>query len=101
MTIGPPSSRALEIITRLGLTAHPERGFFAETYRASVPVTASTHPGPRAAATAIYFLITADAPSTYLHRLRSDEVFHLYEGGPLDMVLLHPDGRSQVRSSAV
>ncbi len=88
--------RVRELIERLGLAPHPERGHFAETYRAPVAVDAPTHPAPRAASTAIYFLIASDAPTTYLHRLRSDEVFHLYEGGPLDVLRLHPDGRSDV-----
>jgi len=83
-------------MARLGLVPHPERGFFVETYRAATTVSAATHPGPRSAGTAIYFLITADAPATTLHRLLSDEIFHLYEGGPLEILLLLPDGRSDV-----
>jgi predicted cupin superfamily sugar epimerase len=90
------TERAQAIINGLGLAPHPERGFFVETYRADTAVSAATHAGPRAASTAIYFLVTADAPATYLHRLLSDEVFHLYEGGPLDILRLHPDGRSDV-----
>jgi uncharacterized protein len=88
--------RPAEIIARLGLVQHPERGFFAETYRASVTVNAESHPDARAASTAIYFLVTSETPTTYLHRLLSDEVFHLYEGGPLDIVRLFSDGRSDV-----
>jgi predicted cupin superfamily sugar epimerase len=90
------SHRARELISRLGLLPHPERGFYAETYRAATRVTASSHAAERAASTAIYFLVTADEPITSLHRLKSDEVFHLYEGGPLDILRLHPDGRSDV-----
>jgi uncharacterized protein len=90
------SDRAREIVERLGLQPHPERGYFVETYRASAAVTAATHGGPRSAATAIYFLIDAAAPATYLHRLKSDEVFHLYEGGPLEILRLHGDGRADV-----
>ncbi|HEY8925537.1 MAG TPA: cupin domain-containing protein [Polyangia bacterium] len=96
----PPSAstpaRVRELVDRLGLSPHPERGFFAETYRAPGPVAAPTHPGPRAASTAIYFLIEASAPATFLHRLKSDEVFHLYEGGPLDILRLYADGRADV-----
>ena len=88
--------RPAEIVARLGLAPHPERGFFAETYRAAVTVTAASHPAERAASTAIYFLVTSDAPTTYLHRLLSDEVFHLYEGGPLDVLRLFSDGRADV-----
>jgi predicted cupin superfamily sugar epimerase len=85
-----------EIIERLRLVPHPERGFFVETHRAPTLISAPTHAGPRAASTAIYFLIEAAAPATYLHRLRSDEVFHLYEGGPLDILRLHPDGTTDL-----
>ena len=89
-------ARAAEIIARLSLSPHPERGFFAETYRAPSAVSAATHPLPRSASTAIYFLVTSDEPATFLHRLISDEVFHLYEGGPLDIVRLFANGDSDV-----
>ena len=89
-------SRAAELIEILGLVPHPERGFFAETYRATSRVEAATHGGLRSAGTAIYFLITSDQPATFLHRLKSDEIFHLYEGGPLDLVRLFADGTSDV-----
>ena len=88
--------RPAEIIGRLSLVPHPEGGFFAETYRAPVTVMAGSHPSARAASTAIYFLVSSEAPTTYLHRLLSDEVFHLYEGGPLDILRLFPDGRADV-----
>jgi predicted cupin superfamily sugar epimerase len=89
--------RAQELIERLGLARHPERGFYAETYRAPLVVSGLPHGAPRAASTAIYFLVTRAEPATYLHRLRSDEVFHLYEGGPLEVLLLGPDGGGEVR----
>jgi uncharacterized protein len=84
-------NRAQEIIATLGLAPHPERGHYVETYRA--PLTLDTPRGPRAASTAIYFLLTEEQRATYLHRLRSDELFHLYEGGPLDVLLLGADAR--------
>jgi predicted cupin superfamily sugar epimerase len=87
-TDDPEPPRARELITRLGLAPHPERGYFAETYRAPLTLAGLPHGAPRAASTAIYFLVTRAQPSTYLHRLRSDEIFHLYEGGPLDVLLL-------------
>jgi len=89
-------SRVRTLIETLGLLPHPERGFYAETYRAPSRVASAEHGGERSAATAIYFLVTADQPFTFLHRLKSDEVFHLYEGGPLDIVRLFPDGRADV-----
>src|SRR5690242_20336503 len=89
--------RAQELIDSLGLQPHPERGFYVETYRAPLTVGAVPHGGPRAASTAIYFLVTRAQPTTYLHRLKSDELFHLYEGGPLDVLLLGATGSSEVR----
>jgi len=86
-----PGSRAHQIAHELRLAPHPERGFFAETYRAGHSVNSSVHGGKRAASTAIYFLISEEEPCTYLHRLKSDEVFHLYEGGPLEVLRLFAD----------
>ena len=90
------SDRAADLIATLGLRPHPERGFFVETYRAASHVLAPTHEGERSASTAIYFLVTARQPVTSLHRLKSDEVFHLYEGGPLEILRLLPDGQWDV-----
>lgn len=90
------SLQADAIIERLGLQPHPERGYFRETYRAASSIQANTHAGARSASTAIYFLVTASEPATHLHRLKSDEVFHLYDGGPLEIVRLFPDGRWDV-----
>lgn len=92
----PHHPRVRELIDSLGLVPHPERGHYVETYRAGLAVASGRHPGERSASTAIYFLISDDEPTTYLHRLVSDEVFHLYEGGPLDVLMLAPDGSSRV-----
>ena len=85
-------SDATTIIRTLTLAPHPERGYFYETYRAASSVLSARHGGDRAASTAIYFLVTAAEPATFLHRLVSDEVFHLYDGGPLEILRLFPDG---------
>jgi predicted cupin superfamily sugar epimerase len=95
------TDRAQELIDRLGLVPHPEGGFYVETYRASFHVRKPPLGGPRAASTAIYFLVTRAQPTTYLHRLKSDELFHLYEGGPLDVLLLGPGSPGEVRRLGV
>jgi uncharacterized protein len=84
-------NRAQEIIERLGLIPHPERGHYVETYRA--PLALDTPRGQRAASTAIYFLLGEEQRATFLHQLTSDELFHLYEGGPLDVLLLGAEAR--------
>ena len=80
------------IIRKLGLEPHPERGYYRQTYRASFEVQSQRPGGSRAASTAIYFLVTAQEPTTFLHRLVSDEIFHLYDGGPLEILRLFEDG---------
>jgi predicted cupin superfamily sugar epimerase len=94
----PP--RALELIALLGLAPHPERGYFVETYRSPLAVGGAggplPHGAPRSASTAIYFLVTRAQPKTFLHRLRSDELFHLYEGGPLDVLLLRDGAAGEI-----
>ena len=68
MTAPPPSgARAAELIARLGLQPHPERGYFVETYRSSAAVTAPANGARRAAGTAIYFLVTREQPTTADH----------------------------------
>lgn len=79
-----PASAA-EVIAAFGLQPLPgEGGYFRETYRSSVPAAgpAAHDTQPRAAGTAIYYLLTADTYSA-LHRLRADEVYHFYLGDPV------------------
>lgn len=73
-----------EVIALLGLAPHPEGGHFAEVFRSALGVTSAAHPGPRAASTAIYFLLKAGELSA-LHRVRSDEVWHHYAGDALEL----------------
>ncbi len=81
---------AQEVIDLLGLEPLPgEGGYYRETYRAARRV-----PGPggeKSAGTAIYYLLTPDTCSA-LHRLPTDEVYHFYLGGPVELLLLGPDG---------
>jgi predicted cupin superfamily sugar epimerase len=86
--------KAQEIIALLGLQPHPiEGGFFRETYRSAGTISPQSPPAGYAAGversigTAIYYLITADTFSE-LHRLPTEEIFHLYMGGPVRMLQL-------------
>ncbi len=73
-----------------GLTEHPEGGYFRETYRA-----AGVIPGTgRNFSTAVYYLL-ASGQRSRLHRLKSDELWHFYLGGPLAVAQLFPDGRTE------
>jgi hypothetical protein len=85
-------------IERLQLVPHPEGGYFRETYRSAERLEGAHLPGryggPRAHSTAIYYLLSAGEVST-LHRIKSDEVWHFYAGGPLVVSVLHLDGERQ------
>ena len=74
-----------EIIARLGLKPHPEGGHYRETFRAAA--------GPRAASTAIYFLLKAGERSHWHKVVDADELWHHYAGAPLELSL-SDDGRT-------
>ena len=77
-----------------------EGGLFRQTYRSADEIQAAALPprynASRSMATAIYYLLT-DEPDSFsaMHRLPTDEVYHFYAGDPVDMLLLHPDGRGE------
>ena len=85
--------RAAQLITTLGLAPHPEGGYYGEVYRSTASVQPADRRGPRAALTTIYFLLPAGAVSRW-HRVQSDEVWHFYEGAPLDLWTAQPKGDS-------
>ena len=82
------------LIDELGLVPHPEGGFYRETFRAPLTLSGLPH-GPRQASTAIYFLLPAGAFSAF-HRVRSDEVWHHYDGDTVELLLIDADGSHRV-----
>lgn len=84
-------TRAAELIDRLHLLPHPEGGFYREMFRSLDRVQPLDGVrGSRAAATTILFLLVAGAHSRW-HRVASDEVWHFYEGAPLELFVATPD----------
>ena len=81
-----------ELITTLQLLPHPEGGFFKETYRSST-FTSFDEPfcGIRNFSTCIYFLLTSDTFSAF-HRIKQDEIWHYYDGSPLLLHIINPQG---------
>jgi uncharacterized protein len=92
---------AEQVIELLGLAPLPvEGGFFRQTYRSDETITGGALPArygrPKTLGTAIYYLLTSDPDSfSALHRLPTEEVYHFYLGDPVEMLLLHPDRRSE------
>jgi uncharacterized protein len=83
------------LIRHLRLEPLPiEGGYFRQTWSSDVVLPASALPdrygAPRAAGTAIYYLLTSDSDSfSAMHRLASDEIYHFYLGDPVEILLLN------------
>lgn len=76
-----------------------EGGFFRETWRSVETIPESGLPerynDKKSVGTAIYYLLTRDTKSK-IHRLPTDEIWHFYLGDPVELLLLFPDGRSEI-----
>ena len=90
--------RISELIEILGLVAHPEGGFYAETYRSAESLT--TAAGERSLATSIYFLLRSEDVS-HFHRIKSDELWFWHEGSPLSVHLLGEKGHQILKLGPV
>ncbi len=90
------------LIKALGLEVLPvEGGHFRQTYQAdeSVAVAVPGRDGPllKPRSTAILYLLSDDPDSfSALHSLPADEIYHFYLGDPLELLLLKPDGSSEI-----
>ncbi len=89
-----------QLIKIFSLLPHPEGGYYKETYRSAEVIETSSKqfPDQRNYSTAIYFLIEKSNFSA-LHRIKSDEVWHFYEGDALEVIEIDPNGnliRTQV-----
>jgi len=86
-----------ELIKRLGLTRHPEGGWYRETYRSGEQIPAPALPerfsGARSFSTAINFLLEQGDFSSF-HRIKSDEIWHYYAGAAVIIHLITPDGNA-------
>lgn len=81
-------------IAALGLVPHPEGGHYRETYRAALAVARDD--ARRSASTAIYYLLRHGERSR-LHRIPSDELWHLYAGTGLLVHVLGAAGHAVLR----
>jgi predicted cupin superfamily sugar epimerase len=79
--------RAAHLISTLDLRPHPEGGYFREVFRSRLRVHPEDSRPARAALTTIYFLLPAGDVSRW-HRVASDEVWHFYEGDPLQLLTI-------------
>jgi len=90
-----------EVKKLLGLQPHPrEGGWYVRTWESEEFVSPDSfkdvrYAGERRTSTAIYYLLE---PGTFseMHVLQSDEIFHHYLGGAVEMLQLFADGSSAV-----
>jgi len=78
------------LINELGLQAHPEGGYYKETYRAAQTLEGKD----RQLLTSIYFLLTSENVSKF-HRIKSDELWYFHAGSPLIVHTLSERGHEQ------
>ncbi|KAI4377484.1 hypothetical protein MLD38_015098 [Melastoma candidum] len=93
-TASTPTSS--QIVAKLGLTQHPEGGFYNEAFRDSSIILSRSQLPPhykvdRPVSTSIYFLLPSGSVSN-LHRIPMAETWHFYLGEPLVVLELHDDG---------
>lgn len=87
-----------DLIRQFQLAAHPEGGYYYETYvspdiigRAGMPDRYSSE---RRSAKAIYFLLPSDQVSKF-HRIKCEEIWCHHFGEALTLFLIHRDGSVQ------
>lgn len=88
-------------IRKLNLVRHPEGGYYREVYRSAEEISeealSSRYDGPRVFSTAIYYLLSGDEVS-FFHRVKSDEIWHFYQGSYLSLYVISPAGKlSEIR----
>jgi uncharacterized protein len=92
---------AQALVELLELSPHPEGGYFRETFRSRERVQVGNASRPssalydRAAGTAIYYLLPTGTFSAW-HCVRSDEIWHHYDGAPAELHLIDLTGAHSV-----
>lgn len=83
-------------IEKFGMNVHPEGGYFKESYRADEKILSDHLPerfkGDRNFSTSIYYLLVGDQFSK-LHKIKSDEMWHFYDGSGLDIFEIEKSGK--------
>jgi hypothetical protein len=77
---------AAEVIEALGLTRHPEGGWYIETFRDKAG-------GPRGHSTAIYYLLERGDRSHWHRVSDAVEIWHYHAGAPLELSIAE-DGKA-------
>ncbi|AUN02363.1 cupin [Clostridium botulinum] len=81
-------------IEKLDMIAHPEGGYYKESFISAENITDSdlttTFDDKRILWTSIYFLLRNGEVSNF-HRLKSDEMWYYHSGSPLTIYMITPE----------
>ena len=77
------------------MKAHPEGGYFTETFRSARKLHFDGMDGERSLATSILFLLKAGQTSA-LHRIKSDELWYYHDGEGLEILEIDENGQEIV-----
>lgn len=83
--------KAKMYIKKLELLPHPEGGYYRETYASGIQTNFEGFSASRRVSTAIYYLLQQNDFSAF-HRIKSDEMWHFYDGDPLEVFILEEEG---------
>ncbi len=88
------NEKAKHYIQKLQLKKHPEGGYFKEIYRGGemILVDPPDRRLKRNYSTSIYFLLEGKQVSKF-HRLKSDEIWHFYDGSPIKIYIIDEKGK--------
>lgn len=82
-----------QLIQNFQLVPHVEGGYFREDFKSEIwlPKEITGRGGDRSFLTTCYYLLGQGDRSIF-HRLKSDEIWHFYSGGPIDMYEIDAQG---------
>lgn len=86
--------RSKFLIDKLNLIPHPEGGYYKEIYRADEIIPKGIiddFSGNRNLSTSIYYMLVTNDVS-HLHKIKSDEIWHFYEGSAIIIHLIKSNG---------
>ena len=91
------NSKAKYYIQKFQLNKHPEGGYYREVYRSGeiIRIDSPKKNLKRNISTSIYFLLEGSQISKF-HRLKSDELWHFYDGGSIRVYVIDENGKLSI-----
>ncbi|ESK89512.1 duf985 domain protein [Moniliophthora roreri MCA 2997] len=99
--MGSTHKSAEDIIAQLGLRRHPEGGYYVETDRQTLEVpTPFSNNVLRPLSTSIYYLLTKDSQSGFIHMNKS-VTYHLHHIGRAEYTLITPGNPPHIEKKVI